>query len=68
MGGPAPGGRLWPDALAGHSDDDAAAWCQGKDAGNNYVFYVATLDGAMEVLGYQRGFPDPPPAGPPIVE
>ncbi len=50
-GGPGPGSRLWPDALAGHADGDAAAWCQGKDAGNGYVFYVATFDGTMELLG-----------------
>lgn len=68
VGGPAPGSPLWPDALAGHTDDDTAAWCQGKDAGDNYVFYVATFDGTVEVLGHHRGVSSPPPAGPPIVE
>lgn len=67
-GGPAPGSRLWPNALAGHADDDTAAWCQGKDAGTGYVFFVVTADGTTDVLGYQRGLDVPPPAGPPLVE
>ncbi|MCX6521887.1 MAG: hypothetical protein NTZ21_14615 [Actinobacteria bacterium] len=66
-GGPAPGSRLWPDALAGHADGDAAAWCQGKDAGNGYVFYVATFDGTMELLGRAHLLGTPKP-GPLIVE
>ena len=67
-GGRAPGSRLWTNALPGHSDDDTAAWCQGKDAGTSYVFFVVTADGTTEVLGYHRGFELPPPAGPPVVE
>jgi hypothetical protein len=66
-GGPAPGGKLWPDAFTGVDPDAFAAWCRGFGGGQRYVAYVATPGATGLVLGYETLL-DLPPPGPPRVE